>query len=265
MKILKRAINDKSLEGTITLRAEDPEDMWHVYNLIQRFDLVKTTTIRKVVKEGNTGSTSSQRVRLTLCLRVKETQFDSVLCVLRVSGTNSEENQFVKMGQHHTIDLELNRDFSIEKSNWDSIAMERIENCCSIEKQADVAAVVMQQGLAHVCLIKGHLTVIKSKVEQSIPKKRTGTNAHGKGMVKFYENVMMAVMRHVDFGIVKCCLLASPGYVKDDFFKYMMEQAVKRDFKVILENKSKFLQTHASSGHKHALDEVLLNPVGDAW
>jgi len=40
----------------------------------------------------------------------------------------------------------------------------------------------------------------------------------------------------------------------------MMEQAVRQDDKLILENKSKFILCHASSGHKHALDEVLTDP-----
>ena len=73
--------------------------------------------------------------------------------------------------------------------------------------------------------------------------------------------VEQGILRHVDFDIVKCVLIASPGFLKDDFFKYLMEEAVRQDKKILLQNKSVFLLVHSSSGHKQALDEVMLDPV----
>lgn len=48
MKLLKKQISEKDGAGSVVLRAEEPEDMWHIYNLIHVSDSVKTTTIRKV-------------------------------------------------------------------------------------------------------------------------------------------------------------------------------------------------------------------------
>jgi protein pelota len=56
------------------------------------------------------------------------------------------------LGQYHTLDLELNRNFTIYKSEWDSIALDRIQEACDVKKRADVAAIVLQEG-KHVCLI----------------------------------------------------------------------------------------------------------------
>ena len=64
---------------------------------------------------------------------------------------------------------------------------------------------------------------------------------------------MQAILRHVNFDIVKCIILASPGFVKDQFMDYMIQQAVKSENKLILENKSKFILVHSSSGFKHSL------------
>lgn len=52
-------------------------------------------------------------------------------------------------------------------------------------------------------------------------------------------------------------LIASPAFVKDAFFEYMIQQATKLDQKIIIDNKSKFMLVHASSGFKHSLKEVL--------
>ncbi|ETW05889.1 mRNA surveillance protein pelota, variant 1 [Aphanomyces invadans] len=257
MKLLKRNISEKDGTGSVTLRAEEPEDMWHVFNLIHKGDVLKTTTVRKVVKEGATGSTSSQRLRMSLALEIDHIDFDPAKCLLRIKGINVEENPHVRMGASHTTDLELNKDFTLKKNCWDLMSIERIETACNVAKQADVAAVVMQTGLAHLCLITSHMTVIRAKIESSIPRKRPGNTSHAKGVERFYDNIVQSLKRHIDFNLVKCVLLASPGFVKDDFLKYMLDYAIRTDDKVILENKARFILVHASSGHKHALDEVL--------
>lgn len=53
---------------------------------------------RKVQTESATGSVSSNKIRTTLTLAVKNIEFDTQACVLRVNGRNTEENQFVKVG-----------------------------------------------------------------------------------------------------------------------------------------------------------------------
>ena len=64
MKIISKNISTKDGAGKIKLRAEDSEDMWHAYNLIVAGDLVRTVTMRKVVKEGVTGSTASKKIKI---------------------------------------------------------------------------------------------------------------------------------------------------------------------------------------------------------
>ncbi|CAO1363939.1 unnamed protein product [Diamesa tonsa] len=241
---------------------EDSEDMWHAYNIIATGDLVKASTIRKVQNETATGSSSSSRVRTTLTVQVESIDFDTQACVLRLKGRNKEENQFVKMGAYHTLDLELNRKFTITKPEWDSVALERIDMACDVGQNADVAAVIMQDGLAFICLITANMTLVRSKIDVAIPRKRKGsTSQHEKGLAKFYESVLQGILRHINFDVIKCVILASPGFVKDQFYEYMYQQAIKSDIKVLFENKSKFMLVHASSGFKHSLKEVLQDPA----
>jgi len=42
---------------------------------------------------------------------------------------------------------------------------------------------------------------------------------------------MTAVERHIDWDIVKCLVVAGPGFVKDDFKKHLEEEAVRRDLR----------------------------------
>lgn len=44
---------------------------------------------------------------------------------------------------------------------------------------------------------------------------------------------------------------------QDQFFDYMIQQAIKLDQKVLLDNRSKFVLVHASSGFKHSLKGIV--------
>lgn len=72
-------------------------------------------------------------------------------------------------------------------------------------------------------------------------------------MHKFFDAIIQAIVRHINFEVVKCVLLASPGFVKDQLFEYMIQWATKMDEKKILDNKSKFVLAHSSSGFKHSV------------
>lgn len=261
MKLTHKYV-EKDGSGSVTLVPEESEDMWHAYNLISEGDSIKGSTIRKVVTESATGSTGSNRIRTTLTIKVETIDFDTQACVLRVKGRNIQENQYVKMGAYHTIDLELNRKFTLVKELWDSVALERIDLACDPTQHADLGAVVMQEGIAHVCLVTASMTLVRAKIDVNIPRKRKGMcTQHTKGMEKFFETVYQAIVKHVNFDIVKCVLIASPGFVKDQFYEYMFQQASKTDNKTILDNRSAFVLVHSSSGFKHALKEVLADPA----
>lgn len=92
-----------------------------------------------------------------------------------MAGRITEETKFTKVGQFHTLDLELQRNFTLEKSEgWDSVAREVVRDACDPVKKADVWAVVMHEGMANLALLTGSRTVLRQKIEVPVPKKRGG-------------------------------------------------------------------------------------------
>jgi protein pelota len=155
MRLIKQSIEKKDGSGSATLLPEEPEDMWHAYNLIRPTDLLRASAIRRVTTESMTGSSTSKRVQTTLTLRVTSLDFDPQAAQLHVSGTVAEENEWVKRGSYHTLDLELQRNFTLEKADgWDSIALETLKDSIDQTQKAELWAVVMQEGLANICLIR---------------------------------------------------------------------------------------------------------------
>jgi protein pelota len=264
MRILKKQIS-KDGEGMVKLLLEEPEDLYHAFHLICKGDYVRCSTVRKVVQESATGSVQSSRTRMNLTIEVEKIDYEPGSSELRVMGKNREENPFVKLGAMHTLDLEVTRDFTLRKARWDTVYLERLANATDLTKRAEVAAVVMDMGFALVCLVTDHMTVVRSKIEAHVPKKRGGdASAHDKGVEKFFAGVLESLLRNIDLEVVKCVVVASPGYVKDDFVKFVDSRlstitgsSANAELNAL---RKKFLLVHSSSGHKGALSEVLAKP-----
>uniref|UniRef100_A0A5K3EHK0 Protein pelota homolog n=1 Tax=Mesocestoides corti TaxID=53468 RepID=A0A5K3EHK0_MESCO len=262
MRILSKSI-DRYSSGSITLIAENEEDMWLIYNLVQIGDSFCCSTVRKVQTESSTGSVASKTVRTTLTIEIETIDFDTHGSVLHLKGRNIVENQFVKLGAYHTLQIGIQDKFTVSKQEWDSVALLLVDQAGDPTQQADVATVIMHEGLAYVCLITNSTTVVRAKIESTIPRKRPNlpTAQHDKGVTKFFDQIIQAIERHVRFDVVKCVIVASPGFLKDQFFEYLCQVATKEEKRVFLENKGKFMLVHSSSGHKHALKEILADPM----
>lgn len=109
-----------------------------------------------------------------LTISVNKIDFDAQAGELHVAGPVVEDNKYVALGQHHTLDLELHRNFVLYKAEWDSIALQTVKEACDVSEKAEIGAVVLQEGLANICFITEHMTVLRQKVETTIPRKRKG-------------------------------------------------------------------------------------------
>ncbi|KAK3380509.1 hypothetical protein B0T24DRAFT_615635 [Lasiosphaeria ovina] len=248
-------------ETGVALLPVEPEDMWHAHNLIAISDTIKAHAVRKVTQTSSTGSTMSERVHTDLTIRVTSTFFDPAASSLHVSGTVVRENAWVNIGQYHTLDLELNRPFTIWKSNgWDSVAMQTLAEAVNDDKPDTVVAVVMHEGLANICLITDFRTVIKQRVESNIPKKRSQAQDTAGGMTAFYEKTLSTLLRAVDFSNSRPMLLASPGFVAQDFRAYMQSEGAKRADKRLQRIAKDAVVVHSSTGYVHSLNEILKSP-----
>ncbi|CAA7259871.1 unnamed protein product [Cyclocybe aegerita] len=284
MKLVNKFI-DKHGAGHVTLRPEDDEDMWHLYNLIQPGDSVRAPAIRRVQNVSSTGSTESHRVRLNLTIQVGRVDFSSgaapgasntestdqdggssagtTSAALHISGRVISENAHVKLGAFHTLDVEANRDVRIEKADgWDSVAVARVEEAIIPGKGAEVGAVVCGEGVAAFCLLSQHMTLITHRISVSIPRK-SGGSQHDKALVKFYSTLYDSFIRHIPYGSVglRAIVIASPGWVRDAVYDYIVTEAGRRGDKMLQKAmKEKGIKVHINSPHVHSLVEVLKSP-----
>ncbi|OXB40022.1 mRNA surveillance protein pelota [Cryptococcus neoformans] len=276
MKLINKYI-EKDGSGYVTLRPEDDEDMWHVYNLISEGDRVRAMAVRRVQTVSSTGSSDSYRVRTNLTLEVTKTTFSPAAsssqgngqgekkeptASLQISGKVVEENEFVKMGAYHTLDLEANRDFRLTKeTGWDSVALERVQESTQEGRGAEVGAIVCGEGTAALCLLSEHMTVIRQRIDMPVPRKRKGgTSGHDKAVENFFSTVYQAILRLIPFQTLKAIVIASPGFTKDALYEYIFQQATLQSNKPLLASRSKWIKVHSTTSHVHGLVEALKAP-----
>jgi len=263
MKILKRRI-DKSGNGLIVVVPEEEEDLWHLYNLVQRGDSIKTGTFRKIKTESKTGSVSTKRMFMVIKLQILQINYyygeESADIGLLLKGKNIEESRFMQIGQMHTIKVELNHPVTIYKNNWDKLHMRILDEAADPTSSADIAALTMDEGLANLCIVSNMTTLVKAKIEKNIPKKFSGIYHYDKAMQGFFENILQAIINSIDFNVIKAFVIASPGFVNQNFFKFLNEMSEKQEYSILKTNKEKFILVKSSSGYKGALNEVLADP-----
>lgn len=267
MKATKNHIVVKDGSGDITLTPEEPEDMWHAYNLIRANDILSATTQRRVVTETLNGSTTSKKVLTRLTIRVTNLDFDTSVSKLHVSGVVVEENDTVRMGAHHKLDLAINRPFRLEKAEgWDSVAIEQLKDAIDTKSRAELWAVVMEEGLANICVITEYQTKLVQQVTRTMPKKRAIADDFSKSLKSFHGLLFETLSRAIDLNTtpvedLKPILLASPGFAAQNFFNYIKTVQQTSTGKTIGALLAKITVTHSSSPNVSALAEVLKSPA----
>lgn len=61
---------------------------------------------------------------MSICIETVD--FDAAGGTLHLKGKNVVENEHVKMGAYHTLDVEIGRKFVLVKPFWDSVDLDRL-------------------------------------------------------------------------------------------------------------------------------------------
>ncbi|KAL4353997.1 hypothetical protein GQ457_06G009430 [Hibiscus cannabinus] len=257
MKIVQQNIAPNQ-PGSVKIVLEEHDDLWLAYNIIAKGDTIVTDTTRKVAHtrrssdiDQNDGfrlkKSSSRkdlsRLRIKLEIKITQVDYERDSSVLRVRGRSLVANELMAPGSYHTLEIERNKEFDLTKKVWDSDVIDTLHESENASG-ADLAVVILQQGMAQVFLV-GHRTTLCAKIEAS----KTGTN-------KLYEKVFQAFTKHVDFDNgVRCAVIGSPGSIKDEFRAYVLEEAERLKMNSIGDNKSRLVTVNI--GNKEGLKEML--------
>ena len=206
--------------GEIKLMPENLDDILHLYNLIEKDDLVRSITYRSIEqKDDKIRSKKSEKKKIKLGIEVKEIEFHEFSDRLRIHGIIKEGPQ--DLGSFHTLNISAEKmdKISIIKKEWKYYHINRIDEAVknrnqdiltfvSLDEETATVAVLRQSGIQLIAEIKSDHT---GKMYESIDR----TN-------EYYGNI---------FSIIKInnkenspLVIVGPGFVKEHFVKFLNEK-----------------------------------------
>lgn len=266
MKVINLSnVSENSSEASITLLPQDKEDLFTLYQLIDKDDEVifKKTVTSNVDEGGKKKNTALMRLKL----QIVSSEFDLKNESLRYKGItvvdeSGRANVDVPIGKYFSFTVNYTYPFTILKHDYNKYTQKLLNESTQIDSKADSAAVVLQEGIAHICLLTNSSTILKQKVEYSLPKKKRATDVakYEQKTEKFYKAIYEAMKKSFDFEKLKLVILCSPGFYAKTLMEKVLLFADEEQNKQLLNMKNKFLVAHCSTGYLQGISEVLKNP-----
>ena len=102
---------------------ETDDDIWNLYNLVDKGDFIRGKITRKIAIEGTIGS---ERKTLSIVLKIEELEYDPDANAIRIRGKNVSENKFIQVGQFQSMELNSSSVVTLIKVQPDNIRNNKI-------------------------------------------------------------------------------------------------------------------------------------------
>ncbi len=142
-------------KGEVKLRVEDEEDLWTLYTVLRKGDLIRARTVRSIAKGG-----SKEKIPMTLTIRVSDVEFQPFAQVLRIRGTVVEgPDKFGLKGSSHAIRAYPGKELTIIRESGVEGIVKKVKTASakkpkvavlSVDTEDYALAVVRGQGIEWV-------------------------------------------------------------------------------------------------------------------
>lgn len=85
----------------------------------------------------------------------------------------------------------------------------------------------MEEGLANLFVMTRSTSILKQRIEKSIPKNKSVHNQYGKARDKFFDSCIQAILGKLDLDNISNLIVGSPGFVRENFLQYITAYAGK--------------------------------------
>lgn len=206
--------------GEIKIMPENLDDVWHLYNIIEKNDLVRSMTYRSIEqKDDKIRTKKSEKKRIKLGIEVKDLEFHEFSDRLRIHGIIKEGPQ--DLGSFHTLNITAEKmdKISIIKKEWKYYQINRIDEAVknrnqeiltfvSLDDEIATIAILRQSGIQLIAEIKSNHT---GKMYDSIDK----TN-------EYFGSIYSIIKTNREENAP--LIIVGPGFVKDHFKKFIIDK-----------------------------------------
>jgi protein pelota len=215
MQILRKDIK----HNTIMVVPEFFDDYWVLYNVIHKGDHVYAKTTRELrLVDRYDRLERGKRISVFLGITVEKIFWDRYLNRLRVHGIIHEAPKKVGLGDHHTLNLKLNRPLTIVKNKWMKYQIDQLKRATERHSPKIIVISIDDEGYC-IAILRGFGLDIKLEEKISLPgkyymSKRTSTIQK---LLKSATTALEQIWEDLQAQIVVLGL----DYLKKDLIKYL--------------------------------------------
>lgn len=214
LRILR--MNMKASE--INVLIESMDDLWHLFNVIAKGDLVFAATYRR--EEKKTDKLRPERGKkkpMRLGIKVEDIEFHEFADRLRVHGIIKEGPQ--DLGSYHTFNLAEGDKISIIKDEWKHHHTNRIKEAEKATKQSLILFLTMDYDEAEFALLRQSGVQELARITTGETGKRYKRSKEAKK--RFYLEVLEKLEGTMTGSMP--LIILGPGFAKEEFFDFVKE------------------------------------------
>ncbi len=230
--------------GELKAAVETIEDLWFLKKLISEGDVIIATSFRRHKSEDKLRPDSGEKMLVHLDLKIESVELAESVNKLRITGKilSGSPEEYVQKGAHHTIDLELRSTFKLRKQ-FLPYHIRLIEDAKKKAASLKALIVVMDEQKALLASLRNNGLKFLFEIESDASKR--DAESFKKKKDAFFKELLLAILQENS----PRTLIASPGFSKDDFRKYVEDQDPSLGKTLLFD--------HVSSAEKTAVYELL--------
>ncbi|MEM4662767.1 MAG: mRNA surveillance protein pelota [Candidatus Diapherotrites archaeon] len=209
-----RILNIDEKQGIISFIPESEDDLWHLSKVIEKGDLLIGETSRK---EKSKEGTSAVRKIFTAEIEVEDFCFDSFGKSLRVNGRIFGGNlENIPLDSMQVIEIVLNQKYKLVKKKLRRYHLERLIKASKVKREP-ITIVVIDDENATIAITRDFKCEIKAEIRSGKSGKRFESEENTR------EYLGEVAKKLIDMN-PKTIVIAGPGFVKDELFKFLEEK-----------------------------------------
>ncbi len=199
--------------GEISLRVQNFDDLWHLYNIIECGDLVfALTTRRDEARADALRAERGEKKKMRLGIRVEKVEFHEFEDWLRVHGVIEEGPQDI--GAYHTLNITADDDLSIRKT-WSRNQLDILERAEKDVEKPLVTILAIDDEEAAIAQLREYGV----KKLATIASGRSGKYFTSKGdrSNEYFDEIIQVI---VSCGKPGPLIIIGPGFAKEGIADY---------------------------------------------
>ena len=215
MRILRNDIK----HGIVTVMPEVLDDLWVLYNIVEKGDKVYARTSREIrLDDRYDRPEKGRRISVSLGVTVENVMWDRHMNRLRIHGIICEAPEEVGAGSHHTLNIVLNKPLRILKRRWMKHHLDQLKRATERKVPPIIVISIDDEGYC-IGVLRGFGVNIRAEERITLPGKLK-SDERSRMLQELFKSASRAIeetQRNRDIPVIVLGL----GYIKDDFLRYL--------------------------------------------